>query len=108
MKFGIKRLSSLFYDIVENDKVNSSLNMTVLAVETVNKDIKIKRNFCMQSFSKYFFIFYQIFLSPQVKSCVVFPDKHNMYELHCKLPNDLRLRILEKYEISGKCLDFIE
>ena len=51
MKFGIKRLSSLFYEIVENNKVNSSLNMTVLAVETVNKDIKIKRYFCMQSFS---------------------------------------------------------
>ena len=30
--------------------------------------------------------------------------KHGIYEL----PNDLRLRILEKWEISGKCLNFIE
>ena len=30
-----------------------------------------------------------------------------MYELPHKLPNDLRLKI-GNYEISGKCLNFIE
>ena len=44
-----------------------------------------------QSFS-YFetLMFYQIFLSPQVKQCVINTYKHDMYELL----NDLRLSIL--------------
>ena len=35
-------------------------------------------------------------------------DKHDIYELPHKLPNDLRLRILGNYEISGKSQNFIE
>ena len=38
-------------------------------------------------------MFYQIFLSPQVKQCAIITYKHGIY----KLPNDLRLRILENY-----------
>ena len=34
--------------------------------------------------------------------------KHDLYKLPHELPNDLRLRILGSYKISGKCLNFIE
>ena len=53
-------------------------------------------------------MFYQIFLSPQVKRCAIITYKHGIYELPHEFPNDLRYRILENYEISGKCLNFIE
>ena len=49
--------------------------------------------FELQSVSKYFWdfsMFYQIFLSPQVKWCAIITYKHGIYEL----PNDLRLRKL--------------
>ena len=39
-------------------------------------------------------MFYQIFLSPQVKRWVIIAYKHGIYELPHELPNDLRLRIL--------------
>ena len=39
-------------------------------------------------------IFLQIFLSPQVKRCMIITYKHGIYELPHKLPNDLRLRKL--------------
>ena len=39
-----------------------------------------------------FLMFYQIFLSSQVKWFVVIIYKHGMYELPHELPNDLRLR----------------
>ena len=51
---------------------------------------------------------YQIFLSPQLKRCAIITYKHEIYELPHELPNDLRLRILGNYEISGKCLSFIQ
>ena len=35
-------------------------------------------------------------------------DKHGIYELSHKLPNNLTLRILENQEISGKCQKFKE
>ena len=39
-------------------------------------------------------MFYQIFLSLQVKHCAIITYKHAKHELRHKLPNDLRLRIL--------------
>ena len=33
--------------------------------------------------------------------------KHGIYELPHNMPNDLRLRNLENWEILGKCLKFI-
>ena len=39
-------------------------------------------------------MFYQIFLSPQVKQCVIITDQLGIYELTHELPNVLRLRIL--------------
>ena len=37
-------------------------------------------------------MFYQIFLSPQVKRWAIVTYKHGIYELPNELPNDLRLR----------------
>ena len=41
-------------------------------------------------------MFYQIFLSPQVKRIASITYKHGIYELPHELPKDLRLRIFEK------------
>ena len=39
-------------------------------------------------------MFWQIFLSQQVKRWAIITYKHGIYELPHELPNDLRLRIL--------------
>ena len=44
----------------------------------------------------------QTFFSPQVKRRMIISNKHGIYELPHKLPNNLRLRILGNKEISGK------
>ena len=41
-----------------------------------------------------FLMFYQIFLSPQMKRWAIITYKHGIYELPHELPNHLRLRIL--------------
>ena len=41
-----------------------------------------------------FLMFYQIFLSLQVKQCTIIPYKRGIYELPHELLKDLRLRIL--------------
>ena len=41
-----------------------------------------------------FLIFYQIFLSPQVKQSAVISNKQGVYKLPHKLQNDFSLRIL--------------
>ena len=53
-------------------------------------------------------MFYQIFLSPQVKQYAIINYEHGTYELPNELPNDLRLSIVGNYEILGKRLNFIE
>ena len=45
-------------------------------------------------------MFYQIFLSPQVKWLAIITFKHGIYELTHKLSSDWRLRILGNLEIS--------
>ena len=50
-------------------------------------------------------MFYQIFLSAQVKQFAIITYKHSIYELSHELPNDFRLI---HYEILGKILSFIE
>ena len=47
-------------------------------------------------------MFYQIFISPQAKRCVIITYKHGIYELPHKLPNDLRRKEIRKYEESLK------
>ena len=39
-----------------------------------------------------FLIFYQIFLSPQVKRSAIISNKQHVYELFHELPNDLNLK----------------
>ena len=41
-----------------------------------------------------FSMFYQTFLSPQLKRCAIITYKHGIYGLHHELLNDLKLRIL--------------
>ena len=53
-------------------------------------------------------MFYQIFLSPQVKRSVIINNKHGIYELPHELSNDLSLRILGNQERLGKSQNFIE
>ena len=43
-------------------------------------------------------MFYQIFLSPQVKRGATITYRHDIYELPHELPNDLRLKDLRKLE----------
>ena len=50
-------------------------------------------------------MFFQSFLSPQVKRWAIITYKHCMYEMHHEFPNELRLGILGNYETSGKCLN---
>ena len=53
-------------------------------------------------------MFYQIFFSPQVKGCTIITYKHGIKKFPHEFPNDLRLKILGNWEISGNCLNFIE
>ena len=43
-------------------------------------------------------MFYQIFISPQVKRCAIITYEHGIYELPHELPNNLRLKDLRKLE----------
>ena len=53
-------------------------------------------------------MFYQVFLSLQVKGSVIISNKHDIYELRHKLPSELRLGILGNKEISEKSQSFME
>ena len=55
-----------------------------------------------------FLMFYQIFLSPQVKRSAIISNKQGLYELSHELPNDLRLRILGMKEKSGKSQNLVQ
>ena len=55
-----------------------------------------------------FLLFYQVFLSLQVKGSVIISNKHDIYELRHKLPSELRLGILGNKEISEKSQSFME
>ena len=55
-----------------------------------------------------FWYYIKIFLTRQVKRSVIISNKHGIYELPHKLPNDLRLRILGNWERSGKSQNIIE
>ena len=55
-----------------------------------------------------FLMFYQIFLSPQVKWSRIISNKQSVYELPHKLLNDSRLRILGKKEKSGESPNLLQ
>ena len=42
-----------------------------------------------------FLMFYQVFLSPQMKQSVTISNKQGVYKFPHKLPNDLRLTVFE-------------
>ena len=44
-------------------------------------------------------MFYQILLSPKVERGAVISNKHGIYELSHKLPNNLRLKIRWNYKL---------
>ena len=52
-------------------------------------------------------MFYQIFLSKQVKRCTIITYKKSIHELPHELPKDLRPRIFGNYEIPEKWLNII-
>ena len=84
--------------------------MTNLVVNKNMLLIKARENFADNHFHNILrlLMFYQIFLSPQVKRWAINTYKHGIYELPHEFPNDLRLRILENWKISGNCLNPIE
>ena len=47
-------------------------------------------------------MFDKTFVSPQVKRSVIISNKHGIYELPQKLPNDFRLRTLGNKEIPRR------
>ena len=53
-------------------------------------------------------MFYQIFLSPQVKQSAIVSNKQGVYELPHELPNDLRLRLIGNMKKSGKSRKSLE
>ena len=53
-------------------------------------------------------MFDQICVSPQVKRSAIISNKHSIYKLLDKLPNNLRLRIVRNQGIQGKSQKFIE
>ena len=55
-----------------------------------------------------FLMFYQIFLSPQVKQSAIVSNKQGVYELPHELPNDLRLRLIGNMKKSGKSRKSLE
>ena len=74
------------------------------------KTYNAKENFADNYFIIFWdsLMFYQILPLPLVKRCAIITYEHGIYELPHELPNDLRLRILENYEILGNCVNFIE
>ena len=57
-------------------------------------------------FWDYFEMFYQVFLSPQVKRNTILTNEHGIYKLPLELPNNSRLEDIRKYQESLK--NFIE
>ena len=70
----------------------------IFKFEADNKNVNFPTQFCLERISSgfsEFFMFHQIFLSPQVKrSTIIINYKHDVYELSHELPNKLRLEIL--------------
>ena len=55
-----------------------------------------------------FLMFYQIFVSPQVKRNAIISNKQGAYQLTHELPHELRLRILGNDEKSRKFQNLLE
>ena len=55
-----------------------------------------------------FLMFYQMFLSPQVKRSAIISNKQGVYELPHELPRDLKLRILRNKEKSRESPNLLQ
>ena len=53
-------------------------------------------------------MFYELFLSLQLKRCGIVTYKNGTKEASQELGRDLRIRNWGNWEISGKCLNFID
>ena len=53
-------------------------------------------------------MFYQIFLSPQVKRCAIVTYKHGIYDLAHELPIDFRLKTWELANLSSRFDEFLQ
>ena len=53
-------------------------------------------------------MFDEILCLVQVKRYAIVTCKHGIYVFPHELPNDLRTRNCANYELSGKCVKFIE
>ena len=62
--------------------------------ELIDKGVCDKESKILVIIFSDFLMFYEIFLSPQVKRIMIISTKLDIYELPHELPNDLRLRIL--------------
>ena len=72
----------IYYHYTETDR--SVLTFFCLSIPIYNQFHNILR----------LLIFYQIFLSRQVKRSMINSNKHGIYELPYELPNNLKVRIL--------------
>ena len=92
-----------------NIKIYDFLNLASLSSK-IRRNLSYKAAVIFKILWDYL-MFYQIFLSPQMKRCAAITYKYSIRELLHELPNDLRLskwRILVNEEIIGNCLSFIE
>ena len=62
----------------------------------------------VQSYGWDFLMFYQFFLSLQVKQSMVISNKYHIYESPQEVPHDFRPRISGNLKILGKSQNFIE
>ena len=74
----------------------------------LSKGITSKRKFSRQSISQYFetLDFFSNFPFTTMETIITY--KNGINEFSHELLKDLKLRILGNYEMSGKCLNFIE
>ena len=91
-----------FKKIIENkcvcfQKVTRLMTMKMrLKMKNKSDRYDINRPTIMEIILWDFLMLYQIFLLPQVKRSAIISNKQGVYEVPQELPNDLRLRTLEK------------
>ena len=89
-------LMSRDIDIISADRsISDDLAIFVMSKDFLNWKWRVlwHHSLCRNIFWG-FSMFYQIFLSAQVKRWAIITYKHGIYELPLELPNDLRLRKL--------------
>ena len=88
MKIGLEKVAKM--GNISKNELNQSEKLQKKSIDELRKIASIS-SIIFWDFS----MFYQIFLSPQVKRWANITYKHGIYELSHELPNDLRLRYYE-------------